>query len=106
MQARINLNNFSFFSVQEDIIELIYWIRQVQAIFAGCFYGFCKVTGSIGITSFILFALVGPSALIKRIHPFDEDEVRKIGSVSTEGMLPAFALFLLAWIISYTAFLP
>lgn len=63
------------------------------------------MTGSVGITSFLMMALLGPPNMIRRIHNFDEEEVAKVGSVASEGLLPAFALFLLCWIISYTTFL-
>lgn len=98
-------NLFQSRFVQEDIIDLIYWLRQCQAIIVGFIYGAGRVTGQIGITSFIALGLVGPTAVVKRIHDFDEEEVGKVGSAATEGMLPAFALFLLVWIISYTTFL-
>lgn len=88
-----------------EIIDVSYWLRQVIALFMGVVYGATKVTGQIGITSFLCSAIMVPPAFIKRIHPFDEDELGKIGSVSTEGLMPGFALFILSWIVTYTVFL-
>lgn len=88
-----------------EIIELSYWLRQVIGLFMGIVYGASRVTGQIGFTSFLCSALMIPPAFIKRIHPFDEDELGKVGSVSTEGLMPSFALFVLSWIVTYTVFL-
>lgn len=90
---------------QEEIVDAAHWIRQTQAVVVGGAYGALSVTGSVGVTSFVVMALLGPPAIIRRIHAYDEDEVAKIGSVASEGLLPAFALFLLCWIVSYTTFL-
>lgn len=88
-----------------EIIDVSYWLRQGMALFMGVVYGVGRVTGQIGMTSFLCSAMMIPPAFIKRIHPFDEDELGKVGSVSTDGLMPAFALFLLSWIVTYTVFL-
>ncbi len=88
-----------------EILDVSYWLRQAIALFMGVMYGAGRVTGQIGITSFLCSAIMIPPAFIKRIHPFDEDELGKVGSVSTEGLMPAFALFILTWIVTYTVFL-
>ena len=83
----------------------MHWFRQAQAVVLGIAYGAFKITGAPGLTSFIGLTILGPITFVKQIHEYDEDEVSKIGPIALEGMLPAFALFLLTWIITYTIFL-
>lgn len=84
---------------------MIHWLRQIHGIILGLVYGVAKITGSVGFTSFFAVCIVGPTAVLKQFHEFDEDEIAKVGTIATEGLLPAFALFLLTWIVAYTTFL-
>lgn len=87
----------------EEHIDALYWMRQALGLAVGLLYGCTKVTGQVGVSTFLCLSLLGPPSLLRKLHPFDEDEVGKVGSISTEGAIPSFALFLLTWIISYTA---
>ena len=91
--------------MQEEILEITHWVRQAGAVIIGVVYGFGKVTGLPGISSFLAMCTAGIASLITHFHRVDEDEVAKIGSLNTEGVMPAFALFILTWIISYSTFL-
>lgn len=78
-------------------------MRQSLALVVGVAYGAMKVTGQIGLTTFLSLAILAPASIVRQLQaPLDEDEVSKIGSLATEGLMPSFALFLLSWIISYT----
>ena len=56
--------------------------------------------------TFILAGAMVPPVLLSITNEIDAEEISAVGSIQTEGMMPAFALFLLSWILSYTVCLP
>lgn len=90
----------------KEILSTAHWIRQVLAILLGIVYGVLQLKGLPFVMSFIITSLSTPPALLMLFHEIDQDEVAKIGHIQTEGFMPAGALFLLSWILSYTCFLP
>lgn len=90
----------------QEALKITHWIRQAMGIIIGTVLGFLQITGAPGILTFFLLSFVGPPAFLTNFHDIDIEEVNKVGTVQTEGLMPGGALFILSWIISYTVFLP
>ena len=89
---------------KDDLLAVVYWLRQVLGVVLGVVWGLVPITGLAG---HLLFAAL--SALIlfmyytKYLGVDDEDE--KYGGrweLIIEGLWPSYALFLITWIGVYS----
>lgn len=86
---------------RDDVLDAVYWYRQVLALVMGLTWGIIGLTGSFGILSFIILnSLAAYSIANNTGYEFDPDD--QYSSVK-EGFMTTFATFLVAWIVSYTA---
>lgn len=86
---------------KDEVLDAVYWSRQIVAIFMGFIYGFLAITGSVGIISFCLLnSLAAYMIAMKTGHEFEPDENF---SPIKEGFMTTFATFLVSWIVTYTA---
>lgn len=86
----------------DDALSMMHWTRQALGVTMGILLGSIKLTGFPAITSFFAVAVLVPNAYFASYLNVDEAEVAQAGSLKTEGLMPAFALFLLMWILTYT----
>jgi len=86
---------------KDEVLDAVYWLRQIIAIFMGMIWGFLGVTGLLGIISFaILNSLAAYTIANKTGYDFEpEDNLACI----KEGFMTTFATFLVTWIVAYTA---
>lgn len=86
---------------KDDVLDVVYWSRQVLAIFMGIIWGFLGFTGILGIASFAIINSIAAYAIANRTgYDFDPDEYYL--SVK-EGFMTTLATFLVTWIVTYTA---
>eukprot|EP00903_Cladosiphon_okamuranus_P011988 g11257.t1 len=86
----------------EDFPVCVHWVRQIVAAIVGIALGFAGVTGAFG--------LVGGFGAVTGVtywyySGFVEADEFSYGEsgLKMEGMLPSFAIFLLAWVVTFTA---
>eukprot|EP01024_Parvocaulis_polyphysoides_P003531 TRINITY_DN10953_c0_g4_i2.p1 TRINITY_DN10953_c0_g4~~TRINITY_DN10953_c0_g4_i2.p1 ORF type:complete len:144 (+),score=19.96 TRINITY_DN10953_c0_g4_i2:38-433(+) len=87
---------------RDEILDVIHWSRQLLALLCGVI---CGVVGITDIPGFIIFAVVtfGTTVIFYRSYlRVDEEELGGSGELAMEGMMSAFAIFLLVWISLYT----
>lgn len=86
---------------KDDVLDTVYWFRQVLAIIMGIIWGFLGFTGVLGIASFAVLNSIAAYAIANRTgYDFDPDEYYL--SVK-EGFMTTLATFLVTWIVTYTA---
>lgn len=90
----------------QEALSAAHWIRQATGVVVGTAFGVLQLKGAPAIMTFIVVSALFPSALLSFSNELDAEEIAKIAPIQMEGMMPALALFLLTWIISYTVFLP
>lgn len=90
----------------QEVLNASHWLRQTIAVAFGTVFGVLQLTGAPCIMTFILAGAMVPPVLLSITNEIDAEEISAVGSIQTEGMMPAFALFLLSWILSYTVCLP
>lgn len=86
---------------KDDVLDAVYWCRQIIAIIMGVIWGFLGFTGFMGIISFAILNSLAAYAIANNTgYDFDPDE--NFLSVK-EGFMTTFATFLVTWIVTYTA---
>lgn len=86
---------------RDEVLDAIYWFRQILALVLGIVWGFLGLTGYFGTLSYIvLSSLVAYGVSQNSGYEFDPDE--NLMSVK-EGFMTTFATFLVSWIVTYTA---
>lgn len=86
---------------KDEVLDTVYWYRQVLAIFMGIVWGYLGVKGFIGMICFgILNSLAAYAIANHTGYDFDPDD--NLSSVK-EGFLPTFGTFFVSWIVTYTA---
>ena len=86
---------------RDEVLDAVYWFRQILAIFMGIAWGVLGLKGFVGIISFCVLNSIAAYAIANSTgYEFDPDE----GFLSVkEGFMATFATFLVSWITTYTA---
>nr|XP_054748137.1 GEL complex subunit OPTI-like [Lytechinus pictus] len=88
---------------KDEFLDVIYWMRQTIAILAGLAWGLLPFRGFIGIA---LFCALNAGVLYIYFTSFqqvDDDDFGGPWELTKEGFMSSFALFLVVWIIVYSA---
>ncbi|CAL8471514.1 g11056 [Coccomyxa elongata] len=86
---------------KEDLLDFLYWMRQIIAILAGVAWGLVPLTGLYALLGFMAL-MIGAPFVWYQSQRIDEEEFGGHGNLASEGSAPALALFLLVWIVVYT----
>uniref|UniRef100_A0A8D0BAD4 RAB5 interacting factor n=1 Tax=Salvator merianae TaxID=96440 RepID=A0A8D0BAD4_SALMN len=92
-----------FLTDLDEFLDVIYWFRQIIAVFLGVIWGIVPLKGFVGIA---IFCLINAGVLYLYFSSFqqiDEEEYGGTWELTKEGFMTSFALFLVVWIIFYTA---
>ncbi|XP_025893132.1 uncharacterized protein RAB5IF [Nothoprocta perdicaria] len=88
---------------KDEFLDVIYWFRQIIAVILGIIWGVVPLKGFVGIA---IFCLINAGVLYLYFSSFqqiDEEEYGGTWELTKEGFMTSFALFLVVWIIFYTA---
>uniref|UniRef100_A0AAZ1XRA2 RAB5 interacting factor n=1 Tax=Oreochromis aureus TaxID=47969 RepID=A0AAZ1XRA2_OREAU len=88
---------------KDEFLDVIYWLRQIIAIILGVIWGVAPLKGFLGIA---IFCIINAGVLYVYFSSFqqiDEEEYGGTWELTKEGFMTSFALFLVVWIIFYTA---
>nr|XP_056701334.1 GEL complex subunit OPTI [Euleptes europaea] len=97
------LRSDSAWEDKDEFLDVIYWFRQIIAVILGVIWGIVPLKGFIGIA---IFCLINAGVLYLYFSSFqqiDEEEYGGTWELTKEGFMTSFALFLVVWIIFYTA---
>lgn len=85
---------------KDDVLDAVYWSRQVLAIFMGLVWGYFAIKGMFGLALFCILNSVAAYAIANSTgYEFDPDE--NYLSIK-EGFMTTFATFLVSWIVTYS----
>ncbi|XP_015790505.1 uncharacterized protein C20orf24 homolog [Tetranychus urticae] len=84
---------------KDQFLDVIYWSRQVLAIFMGMIWGFIGITGFFGIASFVALNSIAVYLYSVRFNNDTEDIMEFV----KEGFMTSFAGFLVTWTMMYSA---
>lgn len=97
------LKSNSVWDDKDEFLDVIYWLRQIIAIVFGVIWGVVPLTGFLGIA---IFCVLNAGILYLYFSSFqqvDEEEYGGTWELTKEGFMTSFALFLVVWVIFYTA---
>uniref|UniRef100_A0A8C6VK27 RAB5 interacting factor n=1 Tax=Naja naja TaxID=35670 RepID=A0A8C6VK27_NAJNA len=97
------LRSDSAWEDKDEFLDVIYWFRQIIAVILGVIWGIVPLKGFVGIA---IFCLINAGVLYLYFSSFqqiDEEEYGGTWELTKEGFMTSFALFLVVWIIFYTA---
>lgn len=86
---------------KDEVLDAVYWTRQLIALLMGIIWGFLAIKGFMGI---LLFAVINSAAayVIANSTNYDFEPDDNFLPVK-EGFMTTFATFLVSWIVTYTA---
>ncbi|KAL3315862.1 hypothetical protein Ciccas_005500 [Cichlidogyrus casuarinus] len=89
---------------KDDFLDIVFWIRQVFSIATGLLFGLLPVKG---LAAIVLFAIINFTLVylyLAYFHRIEEDEFGPFADILKEGLMTAFASFMIVWIIVYDHF--
>jgi len=93
----------SEWSDKDDILDVVYWIRQVMGLILGVIWGLIPVYGIIGLIIYVAFSTGIIHLYVTSFQQVDEDTLGGFWELAKEGFMSGFATFLICWIIVYSA---
>ncbi|XP_019510839.1 PREDICTED: uncharacterized protein C20orf24 homolog isoform X2 [Hipposideros armiger] len=88
---------------RDEFLDVIYWFRQIIAVVLGVIWGVLPLRGFLGIAGFCLINAGVLYLYFSNYLQIDEEEYGGTWELTKEGFMTSFALFMVIWIIFYTA---
>ena len=88
---------------KEELLDVVYWSRQIMAILIGTVWGLFPLQGIFAI---LLYVAVTTLTMNIYVSSYQNQDIEKYGGffeVAKEGFISAFASFLVVWIIMYSS---
>eukprot|EP00744_Colponema_vietnamica_P007824 GILI01011218.1.p1 GENE.GILI01011218.1~~GILI01011218.1.p1 ORF type:complete len:114 (-),score=32.26 GILI01011218.1:190-531(-) len=90
--------------VKDDLLDELYWTKQILCVLCGLLWGFVPLTGTTGHVAFgaVLFFVM--NIYMNKLLEVDPEDFGGQFELITDGMQPGYFGFLMSWIISYSVF--
>uniref|UniRef100_A0A0N5BIM4 Rab5-interacting protein n=1 Tax=Strongyloides papillosus TaxID=174720 RepID=A0A0N5BIM4_STREA len=88
----------------DELLDVVYWGKQILSIFIGVIWGLLPLTGIMSIIGFAITSGISSYLYVTRFQGYDEDELGGFFEIAKEGLSAAFATFMISWIVTYTLF--
>ncbi|XP_033114529.1 uncharacterized protein RAB5IF homolog [Anneissia japonica] len=88
---------------KDELLDVIYWGRQIVGVIFGLLWGIIPMKGIVGLA---LFCAINAGILYIYFMSFqkiDDEDFGGAWELTKEGFMTSFALFLIVWIIVYSA---
>uniref|UniRef100_A0A0N4ZQW9 Rab5-interacting protein n=1 Tax=Parastrongyloides trichosuri TaxID=131310 RepID=A0A0N4ZQW9_PARTI len=87
---------------RDEILDVLYWGKQLLSIVIGMIWGVLPFTGITSIIAFTLASGVSSYLYVTRFQEYDDEELGGFFEIAREGISAAFATFMITWIVTYT----
>jgi len=87
---------------KEQLLDVIYWARQILGIIIGIVWGFLGVTGAKGLVGFAGLNSALILVYLSAFQKVDEEEFGGKWELTKEGFMTSSAGFVVTWVIIYT----
>lgn len=88
---------------KDELLDVIYWIRQAFGAIAGLVWGIAGLYGVFSLGIFIALSAGLIHLYTANYQRADMDELGGSWEVAKEGFVGSMATFLVSWMISYSA---
>uniref|UniRef100_A0A5S6QPA4 Rab5-interacting protein n=1 Tax=Trichuris muris TaxID=70415 RepID=A0A5S6QPA4_TRIMR len=92
----------SDWSQKDDLLDAIYWLKQLVSAILGILWGTLPLRGSLAITVYFITCSCVSYLYVISFQRVDEEWIGGMVEVIKEGFSTAFATFLVVWIVTYT----
>ena len=89
-------------SEKEELLDVIYWSRQIIGLVLGAIWGLVPLHGFLGLALFAALSAGLVYVWFTAVQGIDEAEYGGAWEMTKEGFLSGAAGFLVTWIIVYT----
>ena len=89
-------------SEKEELLDVIYWSRQIIGLVLGAVWGLVPLHGFLGLALFGALSAGLVYVWFTAVQGIDEAEYGGVWELTKEGFLSGAAGFLVTWIIVYT----
>lgn len=86
---------------KEDLLDAVYWWRQVVSAAIGIALGLVPITGVLG---FMIFAVLSVFLTVGYARGWQHDDMCETSDLMQEGLIGSIGIFLSFWIVSYSIF--
>uniref|UniRef100_A0A158P7Q7 RSN1_7TM domain-containing protein n=1 Tax=Angiostrongylus cantonensis TaxID=6313 RepID=A0A158P7Q7_ANGCA len=93
----------SEWSDKDELLDVVYWGRQVLSLIIGIAFGVTSMHGILAILAYVAISTVVAQHFVVKYQQVDEDEVGGFWELAKEGFGSAFATFMVSWITVYSA---
>lgn len=87
---------------KDELLDVVYWTKQVLAMFIGILWGLLSMKG---IFSIVIYCAISTVVLNFYVTNFQNQDIEEYGGfweLAKEGFMSSFASFMVLWIIFYT----
>ncbi|KAL3985219.1 Rab5-interacting protein (Rab5ip) family protein [Acanthocheilonema viteae] len=88
---------------KDELLDVLYWGRQLLALIIGIFWGFIPLHGFLAIVLYIIISTAVGQFYTTNFQKVDEDSLGGFWELAKEGFGSAFATFMVSWIGVYSA---
>lgn len=91
----------SVFEDKDELLDIVYWGRQVVGMILGVIFGLIPLKGIIALAVFAALSCAVTYLYCVNFQGIDEEEYGGVWEILKEGFMTSFASFLVVWIIVY-----
>ncbi|VDP29147.1 unnamed protein product [Soboliphyme baturini] len=88
---------------KDDILDVVYWARQIIGALFGLLFGIMPLRGGLAIVLYVAISTLSLHFYVTSFQKVDEDWLGGFWEIAKEGFGSSFATFLVFWIVFYTA---
>eukprot|EP00877_Chromochloris_zofingiensis_P013534 jgi/Chrzof1/8434/Cz03g10160.t1 len=88
---------------KDEVLDVLYWWRQLVGLFFGLVWGIAPLTGWYAFAGFIVLNMVITVSIYKNIMGVDEEDFGGHNELLGEGVQGSSSVFMVTWILTYTA---
>lgn len=92
----------SNFEDKDELLDIVYWGRQIVGLVLGVIFGLIPLKGSPAIALFVALSCGITYLYCIKFQCIDEEEYGGLWEILKEGFVTGFASFMVVWIIVYT----
>ncbi|XP_065827118.1 GEL complex subunit OPTI-like [Oscarella lobularis] len=88
---------------KEEFFDVIYWLRQGLSLFLGLTWGLVPLSGALGLGLFLAINAGIVYLYCTAYQSIDDEAFGGVIELLKEGLFTSFAMFLVVWILTYSA---
>ena len=97
------LKRGSHWADKDDLLDVIYWGRQIFSLAIGVFWGLIPLKGIVALFLYVALSTLIGHFYLTWYQEKDDEDFGGFWEIAKEGFGAAFATFMVSWITVYSA---